>query len=379
MRTHFPRTIFVAATAAVVLAGCAAPTSAPTSQPTDAAPSPTATADVLVGLSLEQKVGQLFMVGTVADKADKQTLALVADPGVGSIFLSGRSSRGVEATAEIVNQFVDQASGPLFVATDQEGGEVQVLSGDGFDLIPSALEQGQQDPGELEAAASDWGSQLSDAGVNLNLGPVADVISGPDSTNQPIAALDRAFGYDAGAVDTHAGAVVSGLESAGVTATIKHFPGLGYVEGNTDNESGVTDTVTGPEGPTVQSFAALINGGAKSVMVSSAIYAKIDDSAPAVFSSAVVTDLLRDSLGFDGLILTDDLSGATQVQAWTPAERAILSIDAGVDIVLVTRTPSLAPEMMDAVVAKATDDPAFAAKVDTAARRVLEQKAALGL
>ena len=112
------------------------------------------------------------------------------------------------------------------------------------------------------------------------------------------------------------------------------------------------------------------------VMMSSAIYAQLDPSAPAVFSPAVVTGLLRDELGFDGVIMTDDLSGATQVAAWSPADRAILAIGAGCDIVLVSRTPTVAAEMIDAVVAKAKSEPEFADLVDAAARRVLASKTA---
>jgi beta-N-acetylhexosaminidase len=111
-------------------------------------------------------------------------------------------------------------------------------------------------------------------------------------------------------------------------------------------------------------------------MVSSAIYAKIDPAGPAVFSHSIVTGLLRDKLGFTGLILTDDLSGAVQVEYLAPGDRAIDAIEAGVDIVLVTKDPTVAPQMMAAVLAKATSDPAFAKLVAAAARRVVEAKKA---
>ncbi|MGQ3505015.1 glycoside hydrolase family 3 N-terminal domain-containing protein, partial [Enterococcus faecalis] len=87
----------------------------------------------------------------------------------------------------------------LWVSTDQEGGDVQVLSGPGFDGIPSALDQGQQDAATLRANAATWGRQLAEAGVNMNLAPVADVVTSPETagSNPPIGQLNREYGYDA--------------------------------------------------------------------------------------------------------------------------------------------------------------------------------------
>jgi beta-N-acetylhexosaminidase len=268
---------------------------------------------------------------------------------------------------------------PLFIATDQEGGQVQVLSGHGFSEIPSALEQGAMTPDELQSAAQQWGSELARAGVNLDLAPVADIVRSADADNAPIAAFDREYGFTAAQVDPHASAFVAGMTAAGVQTAVKHFPGLGYVVDNTDTTAGVTDTVTAPDGPTVASFASIIEKGAPLVMVSSAIYQRMDPKAPAVFSRTVVTGLLRQKVGFDGIIMSDDLSAATQVTKWKPGQRAIKAINAGVDIVLVSRTPDVAAEMVDAVVAEAKSDPAFAAKVTAAARLVVSQKIALGI
>jgi beta-N-acetylhexosaminidase len=108
-------------------------------------------------------------------------------------------------------------------------------------------------------------------------------------------------------------------------------------------------------------------------MVSSAIYAKIDPSQPAVFSPTVV-GILRDGLGFTGITITDDLSGAAQVASVAPGDRAVRTIAAGVDLVLVSHPSGVWAQMVDAVLARAGSDPAFRAKVDAAARRVLRWK-----
>ena len=364
----------------LLLAGCNAPPPQSTSSTDDSpAPAEIVVPSILDGLTLEQRVGQLFMVGSSANFADSATVAAVRDRFVGSVFLSGRSSAGVAATAGVVAELSAENPGgiPLFVATDQEGGQVQVLSGPGFSAIPTARTQGKMDPAALAEAAKVWGAELMTAGVNLNLAPVGDIVTGPNSNNQPIAHFRREYGYDAATVSTEAGAFVQGMAAAGVSSTLKHFPGLGLVRGNTDVAASVTDSVTASDSPSVESFAALINAGAPVVMMSSAVYSLIDPTAPAVFSPTVV-GLLRNDLGFVGIIITDDLSGAAAVQAWSPGDRAILALQAGVDIVLVVHSAGVLTEMMDAVVAKATDDPAFAALVDAGARRVLLQKIIVG-
>ncbi|WP_460573039.1 glycoside hydrolase family 3 N-terminal domain-containing protein [Humibacter soli] len=371
-----------------LLGGCAASapsrhhTATPTRRPTPTATVTPTPVDPLAGMTLQQKVGQLFMVGTQATTADPTTLSAVSDLHVGNVFLAGRSQGGTEATAAIVKQFTalvgaDTTAGlPLFVATDQEGGEVQVLSGPGFDDMPTALEQGSMAPAALQAAATQWGSQLHAAALNMNLAPVVDLIPSPQAAanNPPIGGFDRQFGYDPATITSHANAFRAGMQTSGIVPVIKHFPGLGAVTENTDTDSGVTDTTTTATSASVGVFKTEIQDGAQVVMMSTAIYTQLDAKAPAAFSPTVTTGLLRGTLGFDGVIMSDDLSAAEQVDAWSPADRAILALQAGVDIVLVSASPEVAAPMVAAVVAKAQTDPAFAKVVDDAARRVVELK-----
>jgi beta-N-acetylhexosaminidase len=372
--------------AALLMSGCA-PASRPRASSHSASPSPTATKtlDPIARLTLAQRVGQLFMVGTTASAAQQVTLSAISDRHVGNIFLSGRSSTGVAATASVVARFTALVNGsstagePLLVATDQEGGEVQVLHGAGFAQIPTGLAQGAMSPAALHAGAEGWGSQLDAAGVNMDLAPVVDLVSSPQSaaSNPPIGGFQREFGFDAATIVSRADAFRGGMAASGVLTVIKHFPGLGFVGANTDTASGVTDTVTGTDGVDVGIHRSEIAAGTRCIMVSSAIYSRIDGTVPGIFSPTVTTKLLRDQLGFTGVIMSDDLSGATQVAAWTPAQRAILAIQAGADIVLVSKDPTVAAAMVDAVLAKARSDKVFAALVDAAARRVAALKAGL--
>ncbi|MFG6402698.1 glycoside hydrolase family 3 N-terminal domain-containing protein [Microbacterium sp. P04] len=376
----------LAAVALLALAACAPEPAAPTAAPTPTAttarstPTPTpTTVDPIADLSLEQRVGQLFMVGTSVAAPDPVTLAAVSDQHVGGVFLHGRSSAGVDAAAAFVGAFSavhDPADPPLWVATDQEGGDVQVLSGPGFDDMPTALTQARSDAATVQADATRWGAQLRAAGVTMNLAPVADIVTSPEvgAQNPPIGALNREYGFDEATVASRAGAFAAGMRASGVLPTFKHFPGLARVSQNTDTTAGVVDDVVGADSPDVAVYRTLLAQGPAVVMMSTAIYARIDANAPAAFSPAVVTGLLRGQLGYTGVVTTDDLSAADQVAAWSPADRATLSIAAGVDLVLVSADPSLFPEMYQAVLARAQSDPAFAAQVDAAARRVVQAK-----
>ncbi|SDP32962.1 beta-N-acetylhexosaminidase [Microbacterium testaceum StLB037] len=369
--------------AALTLTACApaaapAPTASPSPSPT---PTPTATPDPLAGMSLQDKVGQMFMVGTSVEGANPTTLAAVRDDHVGGIFLHGRSDAGTQATADLIGQFtstVGAAAPQLWVATDQEGGTVQVLKGPGFDRIPSAVEQAAQTDAALRSSAATWSTQLAQSGVNMNLAPVADIVTSPEfaASNPPIGALAREYGYDETTVAAKVGAFAAGMRDGGVMPTLKHFPGLGHVDENTDTRTGVTDDTVTADGADVGVYASVLPQGDAIVMMSTAIYARIDPSAPAAFSPAVV-DVLRDRVGFDGVITVDDLSAARQVQPWSPADRATLAVDAGVDLLLVSADPSVYPDMHQAVLSRAESDPAFAAKVDAAARRIVEQKASM--
>lgn len=376
----------VVAATALLLSGCGAygpsPSPSPTSTPTATPapnPSPTATPDPLAGLDLRERVGQLFIVGTAVDAVTPDTLSAVVDRHAGGIFLHGRSQAGTQAVAGVVGSFTtaDADGIPLWVSTDQEGGEVQVLTGPGFDDMPYAIRQADLPDDQLRAAATTWGGQIAAAGVTLNLAPVADIVTSAATRfdNPPIGGLGRQYGYDGATVAAKAGAFADGMRAAGVMPVFKHFPGLGHVTANTDTTADVVDTTVTADGPDIAVYGTLLAGGPAGVMVSSAIYQNLDPSAPAVFSPTVV-GLARAKVGPEGMLMTDDLSAAQAVQAWSPADRAVLAIAAGIDVVLASTDPTVFPAMYDAVLAKAQSDPVFAARVDDAARHVLAAKAA---
>ena len=368
---------------------------APAPASPSAAPSPTASATAsatatatdgaLAGWSLEEKVGQLMMVGVDAQAPKQSSNEAVDTHHVGNIFIAGRTTAGSQATQKVISSFTSKVgpgtthATPMLVATDQEGGEVQVLAGSGFSDIPSALDQSAQPRDQLVASARTWGKELADVGVNMNLAPVADLVDiARPASNEPIGRWGREYGHDAATVSSQAGAFAEGMQASKVIPTYKHFPGLGRVTANTDTSADVVDRTTGrlPDAA-VSVFAGAIAAGAQVIMVSSATYALIDSSAPAVFSSKIVTDMLRTEMGFSGVVITDDVSAAVQVQGVAAGDRAVQAIRAGCDIVLASADPTVAADMVKAIIAAAQSDPAFAARVDESATRVLALKGGL--
>lgn len=334
-------------------------------------------------LDLEQRVGQLFMGGVQVDQSPATVSEVLGETQVGSLLFIGQLTGGTAASAEAAQRARAVAGSPggaePFVAVDQEGGLVQHLKGPGFSTMPSAEEQGEMPLAQLRDEAESWGDELRAAGVDVNLAPVADVVPAEiGAANEPVGAVHRGFGADTAAVGRHVAAFVEGMAQADVATVVKHFPGLGKVEGNTDFSSGVVDTRTTRDDPDLAPFAAGLDAGAQFVMLSLATYEQIDPDRRAVFSPVVIEQMVRRGLGFDGVVVSDDLGAAAEVQDVPPAQRALDFLAAGGDIVVVA-TPDVLPEMTQAVIDEAESDPPFAAAVDQHVLRVLTAKEDMGL
>jgi beta-glucosidase-like glycosyl hydrolase len=354
-----------------------APTTSPSTSPEDALEAQVD--DALAGLDRRAQIAQLFVIGVRLDDLDAGD-ALV-DDGVGGVFLAGRSQAPVEDIAAVTERWQTAVPGPgVWVAVDQEGGAVQALKGSGFDRLPSARDQGALPADQLAALAEGLGTSLAAAGVNLDLAPVVDVVPpGTEAGNAPIGAYGREYGGTPEAVTAAAGTIVDGLSDAGVTATLKHFPGLGRVSGNTDDTAVVHDTVTTADDPQLTVFSTLADSpAAPFVMASSAIYDRIDGSEQAMFSHVVLTDVLRGQLGFDGVVISDDVGNADAVAGVAVGDRAVRFLGAGGTLVLTVEATQF-EQMVDAVLARAEDDAAFAEVVDAAVRTALVAKARAGL
>ncbi|HKX65682.1 MAG TPA: glycoside hydrolase family 3 N-terminal domain-containing protein [Intrasporangium sp.] len=332
-----------------------------------------------------ERAGQLLMVGLDVNARRDSLDALVRDRHLGGVVLLGGWYDGTDRVRATTRHLESVADGSgddpgLFLAADQEGGKVQQLRGEGFTRIPTALAQGDLSPSQLATRAAGWAAELRDAGINVNLAPVADVVPAElGRANDPIGQWDRQFSGDPTVVGRMASAFIEGMHRGKVAATIKHFPGIGRITGNTDiTADGITDRTTTASDPYLRPFGAGIEAGADFVMVGSAIYSRIDPGVNATFSKAIISDLLRGRMGYDGVVITDDVGAAKAVAATPVGERATKFVDAGGDIVLTAR-PDTVPTMHRALTRRMDEDADFAAKVAAATTRVMALKVKLGL
>jgi len=337
---------------------------------------------VAARMPVNERAGQLLMVA-VPVKDPSSGARLVRADKLGGVFLAGRTVTTPQAVAgqlDVLQRASRKASGvPLLVAVDQEGGRIQALRGAGFGSVPTALQQGRLDDAVLRARARTWAAGLSRAGVNLDLAPVADTVpAGFARRNPPIGVLDRQFGSDPKLVAGHVAAFVTGAHEGGVLTTVKHFPGLGRVSRNTDYSPSAIDATTTSRDPYLQPFADGIEAGAGVVMVSSATYTRIDPQRPAVFSAVVVDGLLRGDLGYQGVVMTDDVGAAAAVRAVAPGQRAVRFVRAGGDLVLTVQPKDAAP-MRAALVSEASRSRAFARRLEQSTMRIIALKIEAGL
>jgi len=217
------------------------------------------------------------------------------------------------------------------------------------------------------------------AGVTLDLAPVADVVPpGTASQNPPIGAVDRGYGSTPQVVGAAVQTVVATASQVGLLSTVKHFPGLGRVRVNTDTSTGAVDNTTSPADPALGPFTQAIRAGVAAVMISSASYPGLDARNLAVFSPPIITGLLRNQLGFAGLVLTDDMGTAAAVAAVPPGQRALQFIQAGGDVILTNQPSDVAP-MLSALNGAAAHEDGFRSRIDVSVRRVLTTKIAARL
>lgn len=337
---------------------------------------------LLDSLDPAQMAGQLVLVGVEAGTTPEASL--FEDSGTGGYFLLGRWSEA-DAVRAVVSTAAEHSAIPPLGCADQEGGQIRVLRPPLARATPSAETLGERAASEHAAspvteAYRSIGEDLAQLGLSATLAPVADVVD-PDlgTDNAPVGALQRGFGTDPSAVADCVDAAVRALSAERIACSLKHFPGLGRVRENTDfSADGIRDTETTADSELLEPFRAGIAAGAGMVMLSSAVYERIDPDTPAMFSRAVVTDLLRGDLGFTGLVITDDIGSAAAVQDVPVGERATRLLAAGGDAVL-TADPSLAPRLVRAITAWAKESEAQAAAVRAACERMLRLKAATGL
>jgi beta-N-acetylhexosaminidase len=395
MRPRTRRLLVPFAATAVVLALATTPAGA-TAPPTGGHPATTdAVATELAAMSTDQKIGQLFQTYVYGSSATDVT----ADEAA-----TNQSLYGVRTGAEVIAKYhlgaviyfswtnnlqdptqiatlsnglqraaADAGDAPLLISTDQEGGNVTRI---GYPLAvsPGNMALGATfSPGDSQAMSYATGQQLAALGINVDDAPVADVNTNPrNSADGP-----RSFGDRAGHVAAMVRASVTGYQDAGIAATAKHFPGLGSTSINTDNGVAVSDETTQEIWRNdLPPFRQAIAAGVDEIMAAHIIMPALDPSgAPASVSEPIVTGLLRNTLHYNGVVVTDALSAAA-LDSIPTDQRALRAFEAGDDLLLM-------PENLGASIGAfrqaLQSGEITMARLDQSVQRILRLKQKLGL
>jgi beta-N-acetylhexosaminidase len=296
---------------------------------------------LLAQMTLDEKIYQLFIVtpeqltgyyGTVTQAGERTETALQEKPVGGIIYFASNLETPDQVTEMIENSQSYSKIG-LFIAVDEEGGTVARLGNNpamGTTSFPDMASI--ETTGEAYQVGYTIGTELSQLGFNLDFAPVADVNSNPDN---PVIG-NRSFGSDPNTVGEMVSACVSGFQGSGILSTLKHFPG----HGDTETDSHLGAAVTNKKLAELEEcelipFEKGIDAGAEVVMVGHISCPEITgDNTPASLSRQIVTGILRDHLGFDGLVVTDSLQMGAITSVYSSGRAAVAAIEAGCDLLL---------------------------------------------
>jgi beta-N-acetylhexosaminidase len=319
------------------------PTATATSSPptpTQAAASPTAAPTQPP--SVEEMIGQMLMLGFRGTELTANPIvADIRDRHAGGVVLFSRDvptggTRNIESPAQVAaltSALQETSGGRLLIAVDQEGGQVARLGPEhGFPATRSAEELGRiDDLGVTSAAAGRVADTLVAAGFNLNLAPVVDLNTNP--ANPIIGAIGRSFGADPALVTRHAEAFIDAHHERGPLTALKHFPGHG--SSRADSHLGVVDVTETWDPVELEPFRALLAAGkADMVMVAHLFNANLDATYPASLSAETIDGLLRRDLGFEGVVISDDMQMGAITQEYGFEEAIRLAVLAGNDILV---------------------------------------------
>lgn len=284
-------------------------------------------------MTLEQKIGQLFIVGFEGDIINDEIIDLVKNQEVGGLIYFSRNVLDSNQIITLNNEIkAIKKDIPLFISVDEEGGVVSRVP-DEFLKLPSSGYIGKFDDENLSYnIGSIISKELKSLGFNMDFAPVLDIDSNPNNT----VIGERAFGNNADIVSKLGIKTMEGLRDGGIIPVVKHFPG----HGDTDIDSHyglpiVTKTLEELNNLEFIPFKNAIENGADVVMVSSIILSSIDSEYPATMSKKVTTDILRNKLNFDGVIATDDMTMGAIMDNYNLTDAVIMAINAGNDLILV--------------------------------------------
>ena len=338
---------------------------------------------LLSNMTLEEKVWQMFFVapeditgvGTVI-QAGEATKKALNDYPVGGIIYFGQNIKSRGQIKEMIAKTQSYSKIPLFLAVDEEGGRVARLGNAGvIDKQPPMREIGDSGNSAKAREIGEFlGAELKELGFNMDFAPVADVMT--VGNNEDIG--DRSFGTEPSAVADMVAAEVEGIQSKGVSATLKHFPGNGSTTANTHYSKAICKR-TAEELRQCEfiPFKAGIDAGADAVMVTHAAFMNITgDETPSTLSPVIIGDYLRGELGFNKVVISDAFNMGAVTNEYTPEDAAVKAVQAGIDVILMSTDVKKAHA---AVVDKVCAGEISAQRIDESVKRILDLKMERGL
>ena len=337
---------------------------------------------IISQMSLDQKIGQMMMVQFVGADYSLQLSTMISQYNVGSVLLFYANGNIVSKDqVKSLTQQIQQNSTPLpmAISIDQEGGTVdRLVQLDG--PRPSEASLGAtNDPQKAQQAGLQDAQDLTSYGINLNLAPVVDV---DNLVTSEMHQDNRTYGTTPTIVSSMAAAYLKGLQQSGkVIGTLKHFPGLGFV--NVDPHFGIprlNRTKDEMEQIDWSPYRTLIQQGqVHAIMVTHEIVPAIDGTRPSSLSPQLVQGILRDEMHFQGVIMTDSLTMAGITEYYTPGQAAALAVEAGSDMIMGANSPTELATMIDGIKQAMSDGSISTARIDESVRRILMMKYQMGL
>ncbi len=292
--------------------------------------------EIIKNMTLEEKIGQMVMVGIDGYTNDAHSTEMIESFHVGGFILFKNNIKNTEQAQSLINSLKDKNSNtssiPLFFSVDEEGGRVSRMP-DEFVKLPSNKVIGSRNNPDFSFEIGKViGKEIRSLGFNMDFAPVLDVNSNPKN---PVIG-DRSFGNSAQLVSLLGVKTMQGLGSQNVISVVKHFPGHG--DTSVDSHVGLPVVNNGMERLKkleLVPFENAIKNNADVIMVAHILLPKIDAQNPASFSKAIITDLLRNDMNYNGLVITDDLTMGAITKNYKIEDAAIKAVNAGSNIILV--------------------------------------------
>lgn len=327
----------------------------------------------LSDLSLEEKVGQMIFAGIKGTDITNETKKIISTHQVGGIILFKDNLKNANQSVSLLNAIKQENTNnkvPLFLGVDEEGGRISRLPE--LMKLPTNEELGKRNDISLSYNIGKLlGKELSAFGFNLDFAPVLDINSNPDN---PIIG-DRSFGTDAELVSELGLQMMKGIQSEQVISVIKHFPGHGDTAVDSHKELPIIQkSLEELQALELIPFKHAVEQGAEVVMVGHILLPKIDSTYPASISERIITDVLREQLGYEGIIITDDMTMKAILNNLEIGESAVSAVKAGNDIVLVAHNYANVKKAIDSIIKAIEDGEITEQRIDESVKRILSIK-----